>query len=159
MKNIYSDIKNLNSRIKSARKRLGLTQTKIAKSLGIKQGHWSDIERGVKQPSETLLIAFIYRYAILSHWLQTGEGEMFDSKVHAISEEMAVYELPKGLQKLIVHVREIYNEGTLEEKIKALGPIDIVYNEMIHRKEAIRYDETKKEISVTESKVVRDKAG
>lgn len=78
MKNINSDINKSNYRIKLVRKKLGLTQKEIAQSLGIKQGHWSDIERGEKQPSETLLIAFIYRYAISSHWLQTGEGEMFD---------------------------------------------------------------------------------
>lgn len=69
--------KNLGQRIKHIRELKGLTQQEFASSLGITQGFLSEIERGIKPPSETLLLLIAYRYAINYDWLRTGEGEIF----------------------------------------------------------------------------------
>jgi repressor LexA len=51
-------------RIKEIRLSRGLTQKSFATSLGIVQGFLSDVERGRKLPSETLLIALCHLYEI-----------------------------------------------------------------------------------------------
>lgn len=62
-------------RIKEIRLSRGLTQQAFASSLGIVQGFLSDVERGKKLPSDTLLIALCHLYEINEQWLFTGTGE------------------------------------------------------------------------------------
>jgi len=64
------------SRIKSIRNIKRLTQRDFAESLGVGQGHLSEIERGLKDPSDTMLTALIYRYGIEEKWLKSGRGPM-----------------------------------------------------------------------------------
>ena len=45
-------------KFKSKRKSLGLTQAEFSELLGITQGYLSDLENGVKIPSDTLLLLF-----------------------------------------------------------------------------------------------------
>ena len=45
-------------RIKLKRKSLGLTQSEYSKLMGIAQGYLSEIENGVKIPSDSLLLLF-----------------------------------------------------------------------------------------------------
>ncbi|MGA7826805.1 MAG: XRE family transcriptional regulator [Geobacteraceae bacterium] len=66
----------IGARIKEIRLSRGLTQKAFASSLGIVQGFLSDVERGRKLPSETLLIALCHLYEISEEWLFTGEGEI-----------------------------------------------------------------------------------
>jgi repressor LexA len=63
-------------RIKETRLARGLTQQAFAASLGIVQGFLSDVERGRKIPSDTLLIALCHLYEINEEWLFSGEGEV-----------------------------------------------------------------------------------
>lgn len=63
-------------RIKETRLVRGLTQQVFAASLGIVQGFLSDVERGRKIPSDTLLIALCHLYEINEEWLFTGQGEV-----------------------------------------------------------------------------------
>lgn len=64
------------ARIKEIRLSRGLTQKVFASSLGIVQGFLSDVERGRKLPSDTLLIALCHLYEISEEWLFTGKGEI-----------------------------------------------------------------------------------
>ena len=45
-------------KFKSKRESLGLTQAEFSELLGITQGYLSDLENGVKIPSDTLLLLF-----------------------------------------------------------------------------------------------------
>jgi SOS-response transcriptional repressor LexA len=63
-------------RIKEIRLSRGLTQQAFASKLGIVQGFLSDVERGKKHPSDTLLIALCHLYEINEEWLVTGVGEI-----------------------------------------------------------------------------------
>jgi repressor LexA len=66
-------------RIKEVRQAKGMTQRQFSHSLGIVQGFLSGIERGKKNPSDTLLIALCHLYEINRDWLYAGKGEMFSS--------------------------------------------------------------------------------
>jgi len=127
---MHSDIKNLNNRIKFLRKKLGLKQREIADSLGVSQGHWSDIEGGRKRPSDTLLIAFAYRYALPLDWIKYGGAYL-----EIAAEITSPYGLPPRLEDLIDKLKTIYYEGLLDEKIKVKGAIEAVFDEIKDRKE------------------------
>lgn len=63
-----------NKRIKDFRKSLGLNQEEFAKSLGIKQGSYSDIERGKVKISTHVLSILVKKYRINPIWLYEGTG-------------------------------------------------------------------------------------
>ena len=71
---------SIGDRIKAVRIQNGLPQHAFAKSIGIAQSYLSELEKGKKTPSETLLIALSYRYALEIEWLMSGKGQMAGPK-------------------------------------------------------------------------------
>lgn len=70
-KKSHSDI---GYRLKSIRKTEKLTQHAFASLLGIKQSWLSELESGIKQPSDVLLAAIQYRFNIDRDWILAGKG-------------------------------------------------------------------------------------
>lgn len=66
-----------NERLKEIRKLLGLTQRQISDHLEIKQGSYSDVERGKAGISAVLLKNLIRKFRVNPLWLCEGEGNMF----------------------------------------------------------------------------------
>lgn len=66
-----------NFRLKDIRKKLGITQKEFSKSVGIKQGSYSDIERGKVGISANLMRNLVIKYRISPIWLYDGVGERF----------------------------------------------------------------------------------
>ena len=66
-----------NERLKEIRKSLDLTQREFSDALDIKQGSYSDVERGKAGISAVLLKNLIRRFRINPLWLCEGEGDMF----------------------------------------------------------------------------------
>jgi transcriptional regulator with XRE-family HTH domain len=71
------------SQLKAVRKVLNLTQTQIASILGIEQGYYSELERGIKQLSFNMIenIANCFKKDtgkfLNLNWLLLGVGEMY----------------------------------------------------------------------------------
>lgn len=87
-KKIFIEKNNIGERIKKVRLANNLTLQKFADSTGYAHGFLSEIERGKKPPSDTLIILLSSLYEINKHWLLTGEGEMYAESAprHAESE-------------------------------------------------------------------------
>ena len=66
-----------NERLRSIRTQLNLTQKTFSESLEIKQGSYSDVERGKAGISALLLKNLIRKYRVNPLWLCEGEGSMF----------------------------------------------------------------------------------
>lgn len=64
-------------RLKEIRKVLGLTQRELSETLEIKQGSYSDVERGKAGISALLLKNLIRKFRVNPLWLCEGEGSMF----------------------------------------------------------------------------------
>lgn len=60
---------SLGPKFKVVRLHLGMGQKEFGATIGIRQGYLSELERGLKAPSETLVTALIYRYKINPDWL------------------------------------------------------------------------------------------
>jgi len=74
-----------NDRLKEIRKSLDLTQREFSDTLDIKQGSYSDVERGKAGISAVLLKNLIRRFRINPLWLCEGEGDMFIDKTEGKS--------------------------------------------------------------------------
>ena len=68
------------SRIKAVRSALHLSQREFGEKLGVSRDVISNIEYGRVQPKKLLLQHLCQQYSVNEHWLETGEGEMFDEK-------------------------------------------------------------------------------
>ncbi len=68
-------------RLKEARKKIGLTQTAMAESIGIKPASYSEWERGVTNIPQVRLFQICTLHGISKEWLETGEGEMFPERI------------------------------------------------------------------------------
>ena len=79
----------LKERLTWARKKKGLTQTKLAELVGVKQATISDLETE-KQSGSTHLPKIAALLGVDALWLQTGEGDPFDSPFLKLSPEQMI---------------------------------------------------------------------
>lgn len=68
---------NIGSRIKAARKALGLTQADFGNKLGLKPNTITSYETGNRTPADAIIISICKEYKVSREWLKTGNGEMF----------------------------------------------------------------------------------
>jgi transcriptional regulator with XRE-family HTH domain len=97
-------------RLKKVRKERGLTQEEFGKLLGISPGYVSEMEAGLKAPSETILLLIKYRLEINIDWLKSGEGA-------ETREPGEVERLAGDDQKIIDIVRILKTDSTAREVI------------------------------------------
>lgn len=120
----------LGKRFKDFRKKLNLTQAKLAEALSCKQATIADYEKGRITPSAKILNIMVENYNLNVNWLLTGEGPMFlnqepntnnvpareeTSKLKKLEEEIAalkksITELEKECQELDIQNKELNNK-------------------------------------------------
>lgn len=67
------------NRIKAVRDALKLSQREFGEKLGVSRDVISNLEYDRVQPKELLLRHICQLYRVNPRWLESGEGEMFDS--------------------------------------------------------------------------------
>ena len=72
-------METINDRLKKIRKHLGFNQIEFAESLGLKQGSYSDVERGKNGigVSSALQSELENKYRVNIEYLRNGKGNMF----------------------------------------------------------------------------------
>lgn len=82
------------TRLRAARKALGLNQTDFAAAFGMSQGGYARVETGANAMSDRVLKSACQAHNISEHWLRTGDGEMFvdntDALVKRLQEDMGM---------------------------------------------------------------------
>lgn len=109
-----------NERLKEIRKLLDFTQREFSDALDIKQGSYSDVERGKAGISAVLLKNLIRRFRINPLWLCEGEGEMF---IDTSSNGIAINTnnlLPNAKAKGVRHDIDGDSLSLQQEQIKLL---------------------------------------
>lgn len=88
----------IGERLRTVRKSRKMTQKEFSASLGIVQGFLCSLEKGSKQPSDTLMIALQHLYGLNPDWLRDGSGEMFlegpSAAAHPNSPVIPLYKTP-----------------------------------------------------------------
>lgn len=70
-------MEHIGARLRKARKELGLTQSDVAKSIGINASAITQIEKGSTNPALSTVEAVSSTYKINADWLLHGRGDMF----------------------------------------------------------------------------------
>lgn len=105
----------MSKRLLLARKKLGESQADFAKGIGMKQGSYSDFERGRRDNfSESTLMLLEINFGISREWLLNGVGEMF------LSPPEKDIDTEKLLRTIEEQRKEIERLTELINKIKAL---------------------------------------
>lgn len=108
----------IGERILRLRKALKLTQADFSSRLKISKGFLSNLEKGVRSPSDQLIKLISYEFSSSENWLETGEGEMFFSPEDALKSLTARF----GEQAIIEAFR---NMRLLEDKMASVDVIDV----------------------------------
>lgn len=107
----------MSKRLLLARKKLGENQANFAKGLGMKQGSYSDFERGRRDTfSESTLMLLEINFGINREWLLNGVGEMFLTTANKNEET----ETEKLLKTIEDQKKEIERLSDIIDKIKNL---------------------------------------
>lgn len=81
-------------RIKTVRKALNLSQKEFGERMGVGRDVIGNIEYGRVSPKELFLKHMCQQYKVNPHWLETGEGEMFEAdreESQKIDEALSIY--------------------------------------------------------------------
>lgn len=98
----------LNSRIKAVRKAKGLNQASFGKAIGLTQGGVSYIEQEGSTVTEQNIAIICQKFRVNRYWLESGEGEMFNTGEPGIFAEFAKeYELSLPEQQVAKYLLKL----------------------------------------------------
>lgn len=86
------------NRIKAVREALNLSQREFGEKLGVSRDVIGNIEYGRVPPKKLLLQHMCQLYKVNAHWLETGEGKMFDELQKSESRFDEVLSIFKSLK-------------------------------------------------------------
>ena len=96
------------NRVKALREHLGLNQAKFAENLGVTGAWISKLEKTDRDLNAKLARLICLTYGVNAHWLETGEGAMFDADPAATGQLAEAMEIFKSL-------RPAFQEFALEQ--------------------------------------------
>lgn len=88
----------LAGRIKIVREALHLSQREFGERLGVSRDVISNIEYGRVVPKKLLVQHMCQQYKVNTHWLETGEGEMFDGDFQSEDKFVEALSIFKSLR-------------------------------------------------------------
>lgn len=95
---------SIGKRIRFVRKKKRMTQRMFGALVGVSHSHISNIENGVENPSNTLVLMICSRFDIDQEWLLYGEGEML-----VPNDESALVKEAEQLEKSLNYLRQLFN--------------------------------------------------
>ena len=104
-----TDIYNIGSNIRIARKRANMTQEELSERVGITPQYLSDIERGLVGPSVTTLKKICTNLNISSDFILFGENQDADGASLTLFEKLQ--RLPKHKTDLVLRSMDILMEA------------------------------------------------
>jgi transcriptional regulator with XRE-family HTH domain len=120
---------SINERIKTVRKTLNLSQIIFSKGIYLSNGYYADIELGNKKANDRIIELISTKYGVNRHWLETGEGNMFDKTPPDRDMEQMITifrELQPGYKGLVLNIigqlLKLQKEGPENGKKPAKAP-------------------------------------
>lgn len=95
---ILKEVFPLSNRIKAIREALKLSQREFGEKLGVSRDVISNIEYNRVPPKELLIRHICELYNVNLHWLETGEGEMFNDNFDETSKFDEAFKIFKSLR-------------------------------------------------------------
>ena len=105
----------MKDRLKELRKKLGLKQRDIAERLGVDTGSVGQWESGIRLIPKTRIYQLCKEYNVNRHWLETGEGEMFEPKVEPEVDEIKRQFVEAIIKQLTDDQRQVIYDAVMNE--------------------------------------------
>ena len=86
-----TDVEGIGERVKTIRKRYGLTQTEFAQRMAFSRSQVGVVEKGRSNPSMEFLQKVAEVYEVNYDWLMTGVGEIKAEKKDLVDEELIAW--------------------------------------------------------------------
>ena len=110
---------SVNERVRSVRYALGLTQEKFAKKISISTSYLAGIETRVRDVNKRTIRLIGDAFNANEHWLETGDGEMFNNDVNAALAKMTNYFKSLSPQSQICVLKQIDALLKLEQSFRS----------------------------------------
>lgn len=109
------EMDSFGDRIRSLRKSRDLTQEEVARALGVKQGSYTQLERGTsKSASAKNLLALAAFYEVNPFWLLDGKGERNPLSTYTSeeSEMLLLYRdlSPEGKEYILRRTQSVHSD-------------------------------------------------
>ena len=134
----------IGSRIRTIRRRTGLTQEQFAPTINISRGYLAKLEADIREPSKKLIRFIAEKYGVTIEWLLTGHGsefiggkpDAFPSPLHTATDDikrrLAVAE--EQMATLKMQVASLIPE-TADDQLRAMiDQVVQIYTEQDPRK-------------------------
>ena len=79
----------MNTRIKTLRNELKMTQDAFGSRIGLKRNSIAQIELGTRTPSNQVIVSICREFDVNENWLRTGEGSMLRERSR--NDELAAF--------------------------------------------------------------------
>ncbi len=114
-------MKEFKDRLKFLRKTLNLTQSEMAKALGLARSRLSELESGKTQPRESLLRLISHTFGVSYEWLKEGKGEMWERR----EEEGIPPDAPLD-RELFYKIMELVVRAIRDGKLRGVSDVELL---------------------------------
>ncbi len=113
----------LNTRVKTIRNQLNMSQSDFAKKLGVTAAGISKIESGKRNLTEQMLLMICKEFRINVQWLRSGEGEIFRQEFDGVEQLSHYYNLDDLDRKIILEYLKLDDKkrGVIKEYIMRIA--------------------------------------
>jgi transcriptional regulator with XRE-family HTH domain len=70
---------SVNKRIKQVRQNLEMSQIAFSQGIYLSHGYYAEIELENRKANNRIIELIAHKYGVSRHWLETGEGKMFET--------------------------------------------------------------------------------
>lgn len=113
----------IGKRLKTFRKKIGLTQTELGESLGVSMRTVQNWEGEERELHDSTIKHMAIKYRLNESWIKTGEGEMF-------TESVEQEEFSEEIKELIQLIKDYGNPKIIAEFKDKLLKIKKIIDEM-----------------------------
>lgn len=111
----------MKERLKQIREQAGVSQTELARRVGVTRSTVSKLESGDINFTEQMIKSICREFNVNYFWLTKGEGEMFDALPESLVDELAQqYDLDDIDKRIVLGYLRLsqYERNTIKKYIK-----------------------------------------
>jgi len=136
----HDTLADLPTRLTQVLTHLGITQTELARQIGMSPGFISDVMRGHKRPGAEFFVAMRKLFCVSIDWLMTGDGTMTGDvgiryellqaiRIHIAVARAAINEDDPAARALLILIREgqlanAAKDAHFQELLERIAPSD-----------------------------------
>lgn len=118
---MLSEGDDMKERLKQIREQAGVSQTELARRVGVTRSTVSKLESGDINFTEQMIKSICREFNVNYFWLTKGEGEMFDALPESLVDELAQqYDLDDIDKRIVLGYLRLsqYERNTIKKYIK-----------------------------------------